>query len=45
MSNKERHDAPLKTLVKIIKLINGYELWYRIEGQNRFETVLHKRGK
>lgn len=38
----------LKTLVRIVKLINGYELWYRLEGQSNtnFEKVFHgRRGK
>lgn len=34
----------MKTLVRIVKLVDGFELWYRIEGKEGvYETVYHKR--
>lgn len=29
----------MKTLIKIVKLINGYERHYRVEGTSRIEII------
>ena len=40
---------PMKTLIRIVKCLNGYETWYRVEGTDRIEIRFtprtHKRGK
>lgn len=29
----------MKTLIKIVKCLGGYEAWYRIEGRGKLEIV------
>jgi len=34
----------MKTLIKMIRLNDGYELWYRVEGfTNKYIVVTHRR--
>jgi hypothetical protein len=37
MTKSNQEGATMKTLTKIVKLIDGTEYWFRVEGEDRCE--------